>query len=395
MKREDKRYVLIISIFVVAIGGAFGLSKMKPPPETKDVADVDLLVEVLLLEQTVANFTVRSQGTVRPRTETILGAEVSGTIVSISPKFIAGGVFARGEELMRIDPTNYKVAVEQAEALLKQRQIEYDGAEKLKSQGYRAESEWASAAAALASAKADRVKARRNLERTFIRLPYDGMVRSKETDLGQYVIPGTRLGVTFATDYAEVRLALTDRDLAFVDLPNPADISGSGAANGPFVDLSAVQRGQVEHWEAQIVRTEGVVDERNRVTYAVARIEDPYKLHKETDYDSPLPMGTFVAASIDGITVENVIRVPRSALRGNNQLMFVEDDNRLRIRTVDVLRADAEYAYLRGGAMPGDRISLTAIESPINGMKVRTGDEPDEGPGEKTTKQLASDSARN
>jgi hypothetical protein len=75
--------------------------------------------------------------------------------------------------------------------------------------------------------------------------------------------------------------------------------------------------------------------------------------------------------------------------------MFVEDDNRLRIRTVDVLRADAEYAYLRGGAMPGDRISLTAIESPINGMKVRTGDEPDEGPGEKTTKQLASDSARN
>ena len=114
-------------------------------------------------------------------------------------------------------------------------------------------------------------------------------------------------------------------------------------------------------------------------------------LHKETDYGSPLPIGTFVAASIDGMTVENVIRVPRSALRGNNQLMFVGDDNRLRIRTVDVLRADAEYAYLRGGAMPGEPICLTAIESPINGMKVRTGDEP----GEKTTKQLASDNARN
>ena len=102
MKRKVKRHVLITSIFVVAIGGAFGLSKMKPPPETKNTADVDLLVEVLLLEQTVANFTVRSQGTIRPRTETILGAEVSGTIVSISPKFIAGGVFARGEELLRI-----------------------------------------------------------------------------------------------------------------------------------------------------------------------------------------------------------------------------------------------------------------------------------------------------
>ena len=391
MKREVKRYVLIASIFVVAIGGAFGLSKMKPPPETKDVADVDLLVDVLLLEQTVANLTVRSQGTVRPRTETILSAEISGSIVSISPKFIAGGVFARGAALMRIDPTNYEVAVEQAEAFLKQRQIEFDGAEKLKSQGYRAEAEWASAAAALASAKADLVKSRRNLEKTYIRLPYDGMVRSKEADLGQYVNPGTRLGVTFATNYAEVRLPLTDNDLAFVELPDPADVSGYSEAKGPIVELSAVQRGKAARWKAKIMRTEGVVDEKNRVTYVVARIEDPYKLREGTDHDSPLPMGTFVAASIAGLTVENVIRVPRSALRGNNQLMFVGDDNRLRIRTVDVLKADAEYAYLRGGAMPGERISLTAIESPVNGMKVRTGDEP----ADDKTERLASGEANN
>ncbi len=391
MKREVKRYVLIASIFVVAIGGAFGLSKMKPPPETKDAADVDLMVDVLPLERTVANFTVRSQGTVRPLTETILSAEISGSIVSISPRFVAGGVFASGEALMRIDPTNYEVAVEQAEALLKQRQIEFNGAEKLKSQGYRAESEWASAAAALASARADLVKARRNLERTFIRLPYDGMVRSKEADIGQYVNPGTRLGLTFATDYAEVRLPLTDQDLAFVDLPSPAHISATGAADGPLVILSAVQRGQVAHWAAQIVRTEGVVDEKTRVTYAVARIDDPYKLHNRSDYDSALPMGTFVAANIEGLIVENVIRIPRSALRGNDQLMFVEDDNRLRIRSVDVLRADAEYAYLRGGAMPGERIVLTSIESPINGMKVRTGDDPDED----TTERLASGDSRN
>jgi len=386
MKRKVKRAVLIASIFVVAIGGAAGLSKMKPPPETKDVAVVDVLVEVLPLERSVAHLSVRSQGTVRPRTETILSAEVAGSIVSISAKFIAGGMFAKGEALMRVDPTNYVVAVEQAEAFLKQRQIEFDGAEKLKSQGYRAESEWASAAAALASAKADLVKSRRNLERTFIRLPYDGMVRSKDADLGQYVNPGTRLGVTFATDFAEVRLPLTDNDLAFVELPNPADVTGNAAANGPIVELSAVQHGQPAQWKAQITRTEGVVDEKNRVTYAVARIEDPYKLREGTDHGSPLPMGTFVAANIAGLTVENVIRVPRSALRGNNQLMFVEDDNRLRIRTVDILKADAEYAYLRGGAVPGERIALTNIESPINGMKVRTSDEP----AKDTSERLAS-----
>jgi multidrug resistance efflux pump len=253
MERKAKRALLIVGIFAGAAGLALGLSKMKPlglskmkpPPETKDIPDVAPLVAVLPLIETTASFRIASQGTIRPRTETILSAEVLGSIVSISPKFIAGGVFAKGEELLRIDPTNYVVAVEQAKAMLAQRQIEHDGALKLRSQGYRAESEYASAVAALATAKADLVKAERNLLRTHITLPYDGMVRVKEADLGQYVNPGTRLGITFATDYAEVRLPLTDQDLAFVDLPDASDISDSGAAQGPLVELSSVQRGRL------------------------------------------------------------------------------------------------------------------------------------------------------
>lgn len=372
MNRKVKRALLITSIFVVAIAGAGGLGMLKPPPQTRDVPDAAPLVDVMTLESFDANFRIASQGTVRPRTETILSAEVSGAIVSISPKFIAGGVFRKGEELMRIDPTNYTVAVDRAEAMLTQRQIEFDGAEKLRSQGYRAESEHASAAAALAAAKADLVNAQRNLERTRIGLPYAGMVRAKEADLGQYVNPGTRLGVTFATDFAEVRLPLTDQDLGFIDLPGAADISKSGSIAGPSVTLSAVQKGKTSSWQAQIVRTEGVVDEKSRVTYAVARIVDPYKLESSDHSESALPMGTFVAADIVGTTVPNIVRIPRSALRANNQLMFIDSDDKLQVRRVDVLRADNQFAYLGGGAVAGDRISLTTIESPLNGMQVRT-----------------------
>ena len=392
MKRKLKRGLLIAGIFAAAGGAAFGLTKMKPPPDSQEIADVTPLIEILALQETTASFRISSQGTVRPRTETVLSAEVSGSIVSISPKFIAGGVFEKGEELLRIDPTNYTAAVEYARATLVQRQIEFDGAEKLRSQGYRAESEYASAVAALAAARSELVKAERNLQRTHISLPYAGMVRAKESDLGQYVNPGTRLGVTFATDYAEVRLPLTDRDLAFVDLPDAAAISRTGAAEGPLVDLTAIQKGQMSHWQAQIVRTEGVVDEKNRVTYVVARIEDPYKLRAKTVSDFSLPMGTFVAASIEGTTVENVVKVPRIALRGQNQLMFIDADNRLQIRNVEVLRADAEFAYLRGGNTLGNRISMTAIESPINGMLVRTGDDTEEDTADDNgNKQLAAE----
>ena len=368
-----KRILLVLGLPALAVVAAVGMTSLREAPPKKEEVELDPLVDVVVLEKMTVNFDVRSQGTVVPRTETVLSAEVSGTITSISPKFVAGGVFGKNEVLMRIDPTNYEVAVDQAEALVKQRQIEYDGASKLRSQGYRAEAEYASAAAALASAKAELVRARRNLERTYIRLPYEGIVRAKEADIGQFVNPGTRLGVTFATDFAEVRLPLTDQDLAFVDLPSAADASQSASVAGPEAILSAVQKGARSEWPATVVRTEGVVDEKSRVTYAVASIEDPYRLHGE---GAALPIGTFVAASIRGMAVPDMFRVPNSAVRGSRGLLLVDAESKLRVRTIDVVRSDSQYTYF-SGLESGDRVIVSALEAPFDGMSVRTSaDEP-------------------
>jgi RND family efflux transporter MFP subunit len=363
------RILIIIGILAVATGIFLAMSMMRQAPERREPEALDPLVEVIVLEPMTASFEVSSQGTVAPQTETVLSSEVSGTITWMSPKFVAGGVFGPGETLMRVDPTNYDVAVKQAEALVKQRQIEFDGAEKLRSQGYRAEAEYASAAAALASAEAELTRAQRNLERTYIRVPYGGIVRAKEADLGQFVNPGTRLGVTFATDFAEVRLPLTDSDLAFVDLPGASHFARSGTIEGPAVVLSAVQQGRPAEWAATIVRTEGVVDEKSRVTYAVARVEDPYRLQSE---GSALPVGTFVQAAIEGTVADSIFRVPRAYVRGSDQLIFLDDENRIQVRSVDIARADADFVYVRGGAAEGERVVVTALESPINGTPVRT-----------------------
>lgn len=374
--RALPRILIVAGISAGIIFGSVALVgvmfAMKSEPPKKEVENLDPLVTVLELEPMSTRFTVQSQGTVRPRTQTVLSSEVSGTITQISPKFIAGGVFAEGETLMRIDPTNYEVALKQAEALVAQRQIEYDGAAKLREQGYRAEAELASAAAALASANAQLVRARRDLERTFIRLPYRGIVRSKEADLGQFVNPGTRLGIMFATDLAEVRLPLTDRDLAFIDLPDAQDIEVTGSNPGPAVTLSAVKRGVPVSWDARIVRTEAVVDESSRVSFAVAEIADPYQLEGDA---TPLPVGTFVSASIEGSEVADIIRVPARVLRGSRELLLVDADNRIRIRGVNVVRSDAEFAYIREPSLVGERVVTTSLETPFNGMAIRTSDE--------------------
>ena len=369
MGRKLQRALLITAIFAVAFGGVFAMLAMRPEPPKREQPNLAMLVEAIELEAASAAVVIRSQGTVMPQTETILSAEVSGAIIDMSPKFRAGGVFEQGEILIRIDPTNYQTAVDRARALVNQRQIEHDGALKLRTQGYRAEAEYAAAQAALASAKADLTRAERDLQRTYIRLPYDGIVRSKDADLGQFVNPGTRLGVTFATDFAEVRLPLTDQDLAFIDLPDARAVAATGEAEGQAVMLSAIQKGERREWKARIVRSEGVVDENSRVTYAVARVDDPYGFETESE---PLPMGTFVVASIDGVSPGELIRVPRSTIRGSNQLIFVDADNRIRIREVDVFRFDADYAYLRDTDLIGERVVVTSLENPINGMLVRT-----------------------
>jgi hypothetical protein len=197
-------------------------------------------------------------------------------------------------------------------------------------------------------------------------------VRAKEADLGQFVNPGTRLGVMFATDFAEVPLPLTDSDLAFVDLPGATELASS---DGPMVHLVATQKGRQAQWKAQIVRTEGVVDEKSRVTYAVARIVDPYQRHGD---GNALPIGTFVKAAIEGSAASNVIQVPRRVVRGSNELLFLDADNKIEIRQVDIIRSDAEFSYVGGGAGVGERIVVSAVEAPISGMSVRTEDSLDE-----------------
>ena len=154
-------------------------------------------------------------------------------------------------------------------------------------------------------------------------------------------------------------------------MPNAVEVTETGAADGPAVTLSAVQKGRNVEWDARIVRSEGVVDERSRVTYAVAQVEAPYQLHAD---GTPLPIGTFVAADIDGSSALDVIRILRAAVRGADQVLIVDAENLIQIRTIEVIRADAKYVYVTGGVTAGERITTTAIEAPTNGMPVRTAD---------------------
>jgi len=371
--------VILLSIAVVVVMVA--ISKGKRPERTQEVAKA-LLVDTIPVRVKSMNLVVESQGIVSPRTETVVISEVLGKIVSISEHFVAGGFFRKGEVLLRIDPSDYDTALKRAEANLAAMQAQFADQ---KARADQARRDWqnlgrsgepsdltlrkpqlAEAQAGVKSAEADVQKAQRDLDRTIIKAPYDGLVRSKQADIGQYVAPGTILAVTFAIDIAEVRLPLAIGDLQFLQLPSATTASSDQPTP---VTLSAEGTGLDGQWQAEIVRTEGVIDQSSRVIYAVAQVIDPYGVLGESQQPE-LRMGTFVHASIEGNWLENVVSLPRVALKEGNTVLVASPENELEIREVEIIRAEPRMIYISRGLKDGEQVVITAIEAPIPGTKL-------------------------
>ena len=374
--------ILIIgSVLVVIALVAFQSSQTA---ERKDDTKKAVLVDTIEAEIVSLNFTVNSQGTVRPRTETTLVSEVSGKIVSVAPEFVAGGFFREGEVLLQIDPSDYEAGLKRAKAALASREARLADETARSEQALKdwknlgrqgqptdlalRKPQMADARANVSAAEADVQKAGRDLERTRITVPYDGLVRQKSVDIGQYVSPGTRLGVTFAIDTAEVRLPLTNSDLHYLDLPSETEIKNTDKPFPP-VTLSTENGDATIQWQARIIRTEGVVDETSRVIYAVAQVIDPYGVLGQSDQEE-LKIGTFVNAEIQGIPAENVVVLPRYVLRADHTVLIANDDNELEIVPVNVLRAEPRKVYLSGGLEGGARVVTTTLDAPVPGTKL-------------------------
>ena len=399
-----KKLFLPVVIIAAAIGVTTVLIVNRPAPVTVPPAERITPVVVRQLQPEDKVFMVESQGTVEARTQTTLVAEVSGMIMEVSDRFVVGGFFREGDVLLTLDAADYEVGVQQARANLSTAESQLMLEEAQAEQAIR---QWESvgrdraaapplalrtpyveeARARVQFARADLARAERQLERTRIRAPYDGLVREKLVDIGQYVGAGTQLARTFAVDFAEVRLPLTDRDIAYLELPRPganvqssraptaatgaSDEQGlysSGGMNVP-VTLRASVGGRPYEWPGQIVRTDGVIDTSTRVYHAVAQIKDPYGLRGNSNRPV-LAIGSFVNATLQGITARDIFSVPVTAVRNGNQVLIMDSEQRLRQREVNILRSDAEHVYIDRGLSAGDHVIVSPVPVPIEGMRV-------------------------
>ena len=393
---------ILVPLAVLAFGGVatVGLVSVKPRLETQKPQHRSPLVRVVSSTPGPVELRVHTQGTVVPRTESDLVAEVSGRIIAVSRSLASGGFLEPGEVLVTIDPSDYEIALERARASLAraESQLELAGTA-LARQGRLAKRKVGSSAdldsarndehvaeANLREARASLVQAERNLERTRIRVPFAGRVREKKVDIGQYVNRGTPVARVYAVEYAEVRLPIPDRDAAFVDLPIDYR-NDEGDSAGPKVLLSARFAGREYTWTGRIVRTEGELDPKTRMIHAVARVEDPYGRGDDPERP-PLAVGLFVDAEIEGRRREGVIELPRSALRGRDQVAIVDSDSRIELRQVEVLRADRTRVFVSSGLAAQERVVSGALALAVDGMLVRVFEDTAEAQGSAEGRQL-------
>jgi len=371
---RKKQIIVPIAILATGILLFVGFSAMKKPPEEKAKVDNTPIVAVEQVTVAPMTLTVDSYGIVKPKYETELVAQVSGQIVELSPTFVRGGFVRKGQLLARIDPNDYNAALIDAEADMASARA---ALEKERAQGQVAEREWkritntsptelslrkpqlAQELARVKSAQASVLRAKRNLERTEIRAPYDAMIDSRNIGLGSFVGTGNMLGKLLGTDIAEVRLPVADNQLQFL-IAN--GVNSQVQLNGTFAGIDT-------QWQATIARSEGVIDNKSRMSYLVAEINDPYLLNVKDDAKSPLRFGSYVNAEIIGLKLSQATLIPRY-LVNDGRVAILDNESKLHYATIDIVRQEGANVVVDNGLINGDQLIISALDYPVDGMKL-------------------------
>lgn len=377
--RKFLKVAMPIAVLAAGVGSVMTLAAAKEAPEKKveEVRAVSLYVDEVRSERVTVS--VNTQGEVKAKTDIGLVPQVSGRIVEIAEAFNEGGSFGPGQTLIKIDDSDYKLAVTSAEARVAEAAVRVQQELADASIKRKQWEEWvkdgeptplalnqpqvAEAQAKLRAAEADLETARLNLARTNIQVPFQGRVLERTVGVGQFVSVGTQLGRVFATDTVEVRLPLTDAQLGELALPVGFVATGG---NAPEVTLTSHIGGAERHWTGRIVRVNASIDNQTRLVYAIAEVDDPYGA--AADRGMPLAVGLFVNAQIEGVIPHNALVMPRTALRKQDKVYVINDENKLEVRTVEVLSTSSDRVLVLAGVAAGEKVVTAPVRAAYDGM---------------------------
>ncbi len=371
-------------IILFLLGGIALLVLRNPPPADRrePPSGPEMTVDVVTLFPESYQVKLKSYGTVRPRTQSILVAQVSGEITAVNDSFREGGFFEKGDELLAIDQRDYLADVKIAEAslmdakqsLAEQKARAVQALEDWNRLGNKGEApdlvlrkpQLLASESRVISAESALEKSKLELERTRIVAPYAGRVREKMVDVGQVVNNGSQLAEIYAVDYVEIRLPLRNRDLSFVDLPEDYRFENKSRSDGPEVIIYSELAGGSE-WQGKVVRTESAIDDSARQLHVVAQIDDPFGIQARGR--TPLKIGQYVTAELTGRQVEDALVIPNRAIY-QGSYVYVVVDGVLQRRDISITWQNQQEAIIEAGLAADDKLVLTSLGQVTSGVRV-------------------------
>lgn len=339
-----------VAILAVAILIAVVMLKSKPRIEPRPTQIPPPVVEVQTIELGAVPVDVVAYGNVAASSSLDLVAQVVGEVTWKSPLFEPGTVVTAGQPLLRIDPTDYELALAEANQSLASARLSLADAKSLKQTARVEEAE-----AAVAAATARIARAQRDLANTEVVAPYDAVVDEQLVESGQFISVGARLGRLLGAERAEIRLAVTPQDIQFLE----------SAIDAP-VTITQRQNGQGTQWVGRVARLEARFDTDTRVLPVVVEVEQPLDSSR---HQVPLRFGQFVRVEIQGDVVNNAVRLPLDALHGDDDV-FLFDDGKLHRRHVEVARISEGGALVTAGLNVGERVVTTRLDLMFEGLAV-------------------------
>lgn len=369
------RSLISIILGLVVLGGAGGtvfmFVKNKPVAQTVTQERIITGVKVLIAKKSDVTLQIPSQGLVNAIRSTTLAAQVAGRVEKVTPRFKVGERFAENDILIELDDSDYRSAITQAESALAEARAALIQEQARAEQALR---DWnklspgqkptdlatrkpqlISAEARVRASEDSLARAKRDLERTKIRVPFAGRLSATHTEIGSYLPPGTRVADLESTGRYEVRLPVSLDDLAFIK-----------SQQDGLVTLHAEIGGQKLVWTGKVVRTEGEVERASRSVYLVAELAED-----STPQNAFLKPGLFLRADVEGRRIDAVFEIPRLAFLDETHLRVVSKDDKLLNREVKVIRRTSTSMLVSGGLQEGDRVCLTSLPASIEGMQVK------------------------
>ncbi len=359
--------------------------RKKPPPQAR-------LVQVIPVRKADCTTAVTGDGIVMPAQQVTLRPQVTGRLVDVSDDVVPGGMVKAGQKLMAVDHRDYEILV---------RQRHYDVANAVKNlkveQGNQAiarqeyellgeeiseedrelvlrEPQLVSAQAAEESAQAALQKAQLDLTRCDIVAPFNAVIQNKQADLGATVSVNTNLMTLMGTDEAWIEVKVWIDKLKWLTIPLQNGDSGS------HVKIYNTRAWGGDRFRTgRVIRLIGELETQGRLARLLVAVDDPFCLKPENREQPQLLLGSYVSAEIEGKTLNSVYPVERTHLRENNQVWIMTEQGKLEIRPVQVIFSDISQVYVTEGLTGGEKLVVTDIAAPVEGMPLRIA--PAEGPG--------------